>query len=629
MKSTNVILISMPFASVHYPSLGISLLKAGLIRAGFRCDLRYFNLDYAERIGLDRYSNITDKAPFMALLGEWLFSHLVFKEESHNDLQYLFDFLPNHCGYKINISSAHELVRIKREARLFIEYCLDSVDWSLYSLVGFTTTFHQSMASLALAKELKGKYPHLKILLGGANVEGEMGIEMHREFLYIDFVCSGEGDYSLIELVRRLSRQESVLDIPAVISRLETGNSTVPPLMSWQVEDLDDLPYPDFQDFFQQRSALPSVSATTRPILVFETARGCWWGQKNQCTFCGLNGTSMGFRSKSQKRAHEELRHLASQFSNEVLVVDNILDLKYFHEFIPLLVNDDFKMLIHYETKVNLRPWQVAMLADAGVCKLQPGIESLSTEMLAIMKKGCTMLQNVQFMKLCAEKNIYVAWNFLYGFPNEKPEYYSRITRLIPLLHHLDPPEGAGQVRADRFSPFFERPKEYDILSLEPYPSYQYIYRLPQESIRRIAYHFDIKYSDSKECKGHVKTCLDRINNWRNVREQSFLVCESHLHGIIVQDGRSCRQQDVYFLEGVTAQIYDFCHEIRSFHLILLHIRHNVDKNDVIDQLNFLVDSNLMLNEGDNYLSIAVRRLTTVNTSNKERMINTEGVTVL
>ena len=337
----------------------------------------------------------------------------------------------------------------------------------------------------------------------------------------------------------------------------------------------------------------------------------------------------MRFRSKSQKRAYEELRHLASQFSNEVLVVDNILDLKYFREFIPLLVNDDFKMLIHYETKVNLRPWQVAMLAKAGVCKLQPGIESLCTEILAIMKKGCTMLQNVQFMKLCAEQNIYVAWNFLYGFPNEQPEYYANISRLIPLLHHLDPPESAGQVRADRFSPFFERPKEYDIISLEPYPSYQYIYRLPQESIRRIAYHFDIKYSDSEECKSCVETCLDGINIWRNLREQTFLVCESQPHGILVQDGRSCKQQGIYFLEGATAEIYDFCHEIRSLHSILLQIGRNVAENDIIRHLSFLVDNSLMLNEGDNYLSIAVRRSTTGNASNIEHMINTEGVTAL
>jgi hypothetical protein len=166
--------------------------------------------------------------------------------------------------------------------------------------------------------------------------------------------------------------------------------------MNWMVQNMDELPYPDFLDYFNQRSALASISEETRPVLVFETARGCWWGQKSHCTFCGLNGVSMKYRSKSQKRAYEELIYLSTRFSKEVLVVDNILDLKYFDEFIPLLVDADTGLSIHYETKVNLRPWQVSMLADAGICKLQPGIETLCTNVLKLMKRGCTMLQNVQ-----------------------------------------------------------------------------------------------------------------------------------------------------------------------------------------------------------------------------------------
>ena len=608
MNNTRIILVSMPFASVHYPCLGISLLKADLNRAGFPCDLKYFNLKYADKIGLKTYSDISEKAPFLAFLGEWIFSHLVFEKKLCNEFEYLFQFLPNYYSDYFNINSVHELLKVKQETNYFIDYCLESIDWNLYSIVGFTTTFHQTMASLALARKLKENYSHLRIIFGGANVEGEMGIEIHRQFPFIDFVCSGEGDYSLVELVRRLSQQESILNIPAVISRDENGKTIVPKAMTWMVESLDDLPYPDFQDFFKQRAALASVSEGTRPILVFETARGCWWGQKNQCTFCGLNGTSMGFRSKTQKRAYEELKYLASKFSNEVLVVDNILDLKYFDEFIPLLVSDDFKLLIHYETKVNLRPWQVSMLADAGVCKLQPGIESLCTEILTIMKKGCTMLQNVQFMKLCAEQNIHVGWNFLYGFPNEKAESYARISRLIPLLQHLDPPGGVGQVRADRFSPFFERPEEFGITSLDPHPSYQYMYPFSNESIRKIAYHFEIKHSHSKEIESYVEPCLDAINTWRDLRDQTFLVCEDYHEGTLVRDGRICRKQDVFFLESIAEQIYDFCHQIRSLHSILSEIGHEIDEKKVVHQLNFLVDCGLMLNEGENFLSIAVRR---------------------
>ena len=45
-----------------------------------------------------------------------------------------------------------------------------------------------------------------------------------------------------------------------------------------------------------------------REPLFFETSRGCWWGQIHHCLFCGLNGDTIAYRSKSPGRAVEELR---------------------------------------------------------------------------------------------------------------------------------------------------------------------------------------------------------------------------------------------------------------------------------------------------------------------------------
>ena len=75
------------------------------------------------------------------------------------------------------------------------------------------------------------------------------------------------------------------------------------------VRDLDRLPYPEFGDYFQRLGHSP-LSNQIDPLLLFESARGCWWGAKTQCTFCGLNGGSIGFRSKSALRVIDELRYL-------------------------------------------------------------------------------------------------------------------------------------------------------------------------------------------------------------------------------------------------------------------------------------------------------------------------------
>src|SRR3954465_271775 len=49
------------------------------------------------------------------------------------------------------------------------------------------------------------------------------------------------------------------------------------------------------------------LNGALRPLMLIETARGCWWGAKNHCTFCGLNGETMGFRAKSADRVMTEI----------------------------------------------------------------------------------------------------------------------------------------------------------------------------------------------------------------------------------------------------------------------------------------------------------------------------------
>ncbi len=57
--------------------------------------------------------------------------------------------------------------------------------------VGFTSTFQQNVGSLALAKRIKQRWPHILTAMGGANCEGTMGLELSRSFEWMDFIFSG------------------------------------------------------------------------------------------------------------------------------------------------------------------------------------------------------------------------------------------------------------------------------------------------------------------------------------------------------------------------------------------------------------------------------------------------------
>ena len=81
------------------------------------------------------------------------------------------------------------VLAVRSLANYFLEHCLSAVPWRDYAVVGFTSTFEQNIASLAMARHVKHLSPATAIVFGGANWEGEMGHELHRRFLFVDYVA--------------------------------------------------------------------------------------------------------------------------------------------------------------------------------------------------------------------------------------------------------------------------------------------------------------------------------------------------------------------------------------------------------------------------------------------------------
>ncbi len=335
-------LVSMPFSSPHYPNLALGLLKPLAEQAGAVCDVRYFSLDYLDALGAHPYASLTEPSIYMAQAGEWVFAAAADSRLDPDSAGFFTDVLlrDHPDAYRPVLLLA--LMAARQGAADFIERCLDSVDWGRYALVGFTTSFQQTMASLALARRIKGRHPSITIVLGGANCQDAMGLELLAQYPFIDAVCLGEGEHAFAEIVRRTPSDTALDGIPGVATRGQPAPAAA------DRTDVEALPYPDFDAFFAQHAASPAAAAFP-PAVVFETARGCWWGAKHHCTFCGLNGTSMAFRSKSQDRAYDELAYLVTRHGvADVANADNILDMAYFQKFLPRLAASPLNLLIYY-----------------------------------------------------------------------------------------------------------------------------------------------------------------------------------------------------------------------------------------------------------------------------------------
>jgi ribosomal peptide maturation radical SAM protein 1 len=376
--------------------------------------------------------------------------------------------------------------RAERRLRaLVVERGLDRA-----GLVGMTSMFFQTTASLALARELKRANPDLVTVLGGANCESPMGEEIARHAGAIDFVVSGPGLVAFPQLVRRLldGEEEACHRIPGVFTRRNLEDGAHPGALAQELPLDADVPL-DYDSFLADlERAFPERPVA--PHLLFETSRGCWWGAKAHCTFCGLNGSTMAHRAMSPERALAQFDRLFRYFPrcDYFECVDNLMPHSYLRDVFPHL-HSPAGARIFYEVKASLTADQLATLARAGVRRVQAGVESLATSTLELMKKGTTSFQNVAFLMNCLRFRIEPIWNLLVGFPGEEEEVYRRLQEEVPLLVHLPPPTDVYPVRFDRFSPYFTQAESFG-LDLEPYDFYELVFPFPREALGNLAYYF-------------------------------------------------------------------------------------------------------------------------------------------
>lgn len=613
-KTTNrVLLLSLPYGALERPALGLSLLKAKLVDAGFACDVRYLNFAFAEFIGHEDYQWMSYELPYTAFAGDWSFTSSLYGERVSLDREYVEEVLRK--TWRLSPADIARLQRVQSRTQYFLEHCLAVVPWDEYAIVGFTSTFEQNIASLALAKRIKAAHAEIKIVFGGANWEALMGLELHRQFPFVDYVCSGEAEESFPALVKRVLAGESIdqhASVPGIVYRAPDGESVYTGAADL-IREMDALPIPDFSDYFAGLEQC-TVSSGIVPTLLFETSRGCWWGAKSHCTFCGLNGGTMAFRSKTPRRALDELEYLADRWQTDMIeAVDNILDMKYFNDMLPALARARRSLQLFYEVKANLSREQVRLLRDAGVYRIQPGIESMSDHILKLMRKGTTALRNIQLLKWCAEYNITAEWNILYGFPGETEEDYQRMLELLPAIRHLRPPTACGPVRLDRFSPYYNAPSEFGLTNVRPLAAYKYLYPFDARSLQRIAYYFDYDYEAGVDPTGHATRVIEYAAEWRRDPEAGTLNSVRRPDGTItLVDTRAGTLLPQLLLSGLEQTAYDYCDEIRSGKSIVQHLRQVFPEtefadNQVIEFLDSLVANQLMATDGENYLSLAIQ----------------------
>lgn len=608
----DILLVSMPFGPVHLPSLGLSLLAAGLDARGIPSEIRYFNLDYAKAIGPALYQGLSAENPYPAdLVGEWIFSSAL--ERSGDADAYLAQVLrgghPAHRKRFAGVMAASHLhheaaIGLRPAAAAFVDACVDEILAASPKVVGFSSVFEQTAASLAAAQRIKARSPGTLVVLGGANCEGPMGRALFEQNPCLDAVFSGECDFTFPAAMEGFLRDGHIPQGSSVHVRPWLAGAPTAPATE---RLLDELPVPGFAAYFRDLARL-GLDIPGGSAVLFETSRGCWWGEKHHCTFCGLNGEGMGYRSKSADRALSEFRALkAAHPGVPVVVADNILDMGYFKTFLPTLAEEGNATPLFYEVKANLSKDHLRLLKEAGVATVQPGIESLSDGVLKLMDKGVRGLQNLQFLKWCQELDLAAVWNLLHGFPMEDPGEYSRMVARLPLLHHLVPPMACCPVRLDRFSPNFEQAEARGFTEVRPYPSYGWVFGLDEAESAAMAYYFTYQHTDGRDPSRYGDPLEVAVNRWREGHARESLTVLDKGGFLLISDQRAIAPEPLVILEGLEADLFRACDGVAS--RARLEAQFGASPDSAAAVLDALIERKLMIQEGDLCLSLPVKML--------------------
>lgn len=577
-KSPSVLLVSMPWTVLSEPSLGLGILSSRLTQDNIPNTVKHFNLQLLKYLKDSTYN---------ALSLSWALNDFLFTanlDEAIDNTQY--DHLkilateilnanlpPDWRAYDTPEKLCDFFLRIRNEIiPQYLHDCCKTVIQSEATMIGLTCMFDQTFASVSLAKMIKEHSPEKLIVLGGYGVNNETGLEIIRAFPWIDVVASGEGESIISKLANASVNKEELHAIANINYRMQKGAMVYTTPRSAPISAMPDNNAPDYTDYFNDIETLRqneqvAIAPSSLPI---ESSRGCWWGEKHHCIFCGIDESTMKYRYLSSEKVINTLTRLRNKHAmNAFRLVDYILPLNYYHTLLPALGHIEPTFELSCEIKANLNRSIFELLAKAGFKAVQPGIESFSSSVLKSMNKGVSGIQNILTLKLGREYGVNIHYNILFALPTDRAQEYEEQARIIPLLYHLDPPFNFANTSITRHSPMHTAPETYHLQPpLQHEPRYKLI--LSSEALQKYGfnldnycYYFEKKTVANHELANFYYLLRQQIRHWKQIQRSNAVKLEVLYteEGVEFYDSRYSESGHTYREGSLTKSVYRLCDE--------------------------------------------------------------------
>jgi hypothetical protein len=500
--SCDIIIASVPGFAYGWVPLNVARITGFLKHAGYAARNLSLSTQFSELISR-KYPNLTSIDKEIGEFGhswhELYFSAELFSHASPRELieQCLIDLELNRdiyhtpLDFKSIVRTNPGRAAIQRKSHRILKYCsimqrflrrqIAPIVMYTPAIVGFSCVDTQFLTSLFLARELKKRRPQIRTVFGGPMFQPYNAEIIRSSFDDIDEVVVGEGEEALAKILAGTlddPGQKAIIKLAAPFSADKIGRGEF---------QLKSFPRPDYDDV--PRRIVKRFSLTTY------MGKGCsHW----RCSFCGIS--ERGQQVRSADAVFNEIRELRSRYkTNDINFGDWEIngDPERLAELCDRLIAAGIRL--NAWTEINARntsPTLYRKMCQAGIDKVQIGVESFSLATLLRIKKPATVIDNVKALKWGAEARMgEVFFNILCNHPGAGPAEAEENYRVLRKIAHLLRPPMCfvlNDMELYQTSAMYAQAAQYDIHEVSNFEYYERSY--PVQKLPAAIPMFNLKY---------------------------------------------------------------------------------------------------------------------------------------
>lgn len=273
-----------------------------------------------------------------------------------------------------------------------------------------------------IVKHLKQIAPSIKTMFHGLHPSALPERTLREE--PVDFVCQGEGFYTLPKLIDALKNNESTFKIDGLwySENGQVRSNPRPPAF----ENLDELPMAAWDLLPMKKYRAHNWHCfdkihSRQPYGLLYTSLGCPYN----CTFCCINAIfgKPGIRYRSPQRVLEDIDFLVRNYGiRNIKIIDELFAFreKRVIEICDLIIERDYDLNMWAYARVNtVTPRMLEKMKKAGINLVAYGFEAGNKRVLDGVNKSYDLGIVDNVLKMTYEAGLYVGANFIFGLPDD------------------------------------------------------------------------------------------------------------------------------------------------------------------------------------------------------------------